>query len=327
MHCRSLCHALAIVACVLIAAPAWGADNATDPPPPSTAVEGSHAIGDVQALIDAGRFEEAIVALRPLLGQEPVDANVLFLYGLASLEASQRPGRADEDREILLNEAIAAFRAMLVNRPDLVRVRLELARAFFLRGRDGLARRHFEAALAGGVPPRRWPPTSIAFWPSCRPASAGPVTSAPPLRRTATSTPPPIARSSTSTPRSGACPSRARGILVAESGFGLSVWGGGEYQQRQPGNERLKLRLGADTAMREYPGGDFDQFFSGVPCRTALAARPAHRDEPARPRRSASGSAASPYADEFGGRLELDRRLTPGIWARGTVRRTANATT
>ena len=29
---------------------------------------------DVQALIDAGRFEEAIVALRPLLAQPPVDA-------------------------------------------------------------------------------------------------------------------------------------------------------------------------------------------------------------------------------------------------------------
>ena len=42
---------------------------------------------------------------------------------------------------------------ILVNRPELIRVRLELARTFFLRGRDGLARRHFELVLAGGVPP------------------------------------------------------------------------------------------------------------------------------------------------------------------------------
>ena len=110
------------------------------------------AVGAAQALIDAGRFEEAIVALRPLLAQAPVDANVFFLYGLASLEAAQRPGRADDDRDILLNEAIAAFRAMLVNAPGLVRVRLELARAFFLRGQDRLARRHFELVLASGVP-------------------------------------------------------------------------------------------------------------------------------------------------------------------------------
>ena len=86
-------------------------------------------------------------------GQEPTGADVLFLYGLASLEASRRPGRADEDREILLNEAIAAFRTMLIEEPGLVRVRLELARAFSSRG--GLAaRRHFEHVLAGGRRPR-----------------------------------------------------------------------------------------------------------------------------------------------------------------------------
>ena len=41
---------------------------------------------------------------------------------------------------------------MLVARPDLVRVRLELARAFFLKGEDGLAGKHFEEVLAGDVP-------------------------------------------------------------------------------------------------------------------------------------------------------------------------------
>ena len=80
--------------CILLAAaapaPAWGADHVTDLPPPA-AVEGPAAVADVQALIDAGRFEEAIVALRPLLAQPPVDANVLFLYGVASLEAAQMP--------------------------------------------------------------------------------------------------------------------------------------------------------------------------------------------------------------------------------------------
>ena len=41
---------------------------------------------------------------------------------------------------------------MLVADPTLVRVRLELARAFFLKGEDGLARRHFEMVLAGKPP-------------------------------------------------------------------------------------------------------------------------------------------------------------------------------
>ena len=144
--------ALAAAVCLLLALPAWGAEEDAPAPPPPAPVEDAAGIGDAQALIDGGRFEEAIVVLRPLLGQEPVDPNVLFLYGLASLEASQRPGRTDEEQEILLNEAIAAFHTMLVANPGLVRVRLELARAFYLKGEDGLARRHFEAVLAGGVP-------------------------------------------------------------------------------------------------------------------------------------------------------------------------------
>ena len=41
---------------------------------------------------------------------------------------------------------------MLVDRPDLVRVRLELARAFFLKGEDTLSRDHFERVLAGDPP-------------------------------------------------------------------------------------------------------------------------------------------------------------------------------
>ena len=135
----------------MVALPAWGAEDAPAPPPPAP-VEDAVGTGDAQALIDAGRFEEAIVALRPLLQQGSIEPNTLFLYGLASLQASQRPGRADDEREILLNEAIAAFHAMLVEAPGLVRVRLELARAFYLKGEDDLARRHFEAVLAGGVP-------------------------------------------------------------------------------------------------------------------------------------------------------------------------------
>ena len=76
----------------------------------------------------------------------------LFRAGMEAAEASQRPGVPGGERDKLLDEAIAAFRAMLVRRPELVRVRLELARAFFLKGEDKLARRHFEHVLAGKPP-------------------------------------------------------------------------------------------------------------------------------------------------------------------------------
>ena len=99
-----------------------------------------------------GRDEEALAILRPLLRRGRVHADALFLIGVAAIGAAHKKGISEDRREALLDEAIAVLRRMLVDRPDLVRVRLELARAFFLKGEDGLARRHFERVLAGKPP-------------------------------------------------------------------------------------------------------------------------------------------------------------------------------
>lgn len=319
MHYRSLCHAVALVACVLIAAPAWSADPASDSPPPPGPVEGATTLDDVQALIAAGQFEAAIVALRPLVAQEPVDTNVIFLYGLASLEASQRPGRAEAERDVLLNEAIAAFRVILINQPELVRVRLELARAFFLRGVYSLARRHFEAVLAGGVPEAV--AVKVHQFLDLMRASRAPdkrwtgyfgAAIAPDSNLNAASESEIIYIDTAF----GRLPFTREGDFGAQSGFGLSVWGGGEYQQ--PLSERLRLRVGADVAVREYPGGDFDQHILAASVGPRWLAGPITEI-------SLLGTAqrqwlgSIPYVDEFGVRLELDRRLTPRLWARGTA--------
>ena len=71
---------------------------------------------------------------------------------LAALEVSQAPTLDDAARAALLDEAIAAFHTLLIADPRLLRVRLELARAFYFKGEDELARRHFEHVLVGGVP-------------------------------------------------------------------------------------------------------------------------------------------------------------------------------
>ena len=81
-----------------------------------------------------------------------MDADVIFQIGSAAMGAAQQPGLSEAQRDALLDDAIKIFHGLLVLRPDLVRVRLELARAFFLRERDGLARRHFEIALAADPP-------------------------------------------------------------------------------------------------------------------------------------------------------------------------------
>ena len=57
----------------------------------------------------------------------------LFETGLATLGAAQATPPSDAaGREALLDASITAFRAILAEHPGFVRVRLELARAFFL---------------------------------------------------------------------------------------------------------------------------------------------------------------------------------------------------
>ena len=79
------------------------------------------------------------VATSPHLPRDPRAADLLFDAGMAMLVSAQAaPPSEAAVREALLDASITLFRAILVEHPDFVRVRLELARAFFLRGRDGL---------------------------------------------------------------------------------------------------------------------------------------------------------------------------------------------
>ena len=299
---------LAVAICLMVALPAWGAEDAPAPVPPAP-VKAAAGTGGVQALIDAGRFEEAIVALRPLLEQEPVEGNVLFLYGLASLEASQRPDRTDDEREVLLNEAIAAFHVMLVEAPGLVRVRLELARAFYLKGEDDLARRHFEAVLAGGVPEEvaanvnlflseigsrgRWSfNVGFALAPD---SNIGAGSEERTIYIPVFGQPLPFERDAEE---------------LTSSGVGVSVWGGAEYQV--PLAERWRLRAGGQASRREYSGSEFDQLY--------LATHLGPRwllDESTEGSLLASARqrwvGTVPDNRELGARLEVGRRLTPRV--------------
>ena len=76
--------------------------------------------------MDAGRFAEALNILGPLVSGNVVEANAVFLYGLAAAGAAQHPQVTDENREALLREAIGAFHAMLVEQPGLMGCGLSL---------------------------------------------------------------------------------------------------------------------------------------------------------------------------------------------------------
>ena len=123
---RAAAAAAAGVLLALAALPAW-----------------AQTLEEVRALVDAGRAAEA----RRLLArvpepQDPVQrTEFVFLDGLTALELGYP------------EEAIVRFRRILVDQPGLVRVRLELARAYFEAEDDENARRQFELVQAANLPP------------------------------------------------------------------------------------------------------------------------------------------------------------------------------
>ena len=299
MKSASYFRLLAVVACVLLAGPALSAEN--DPAPTPSA-----ALAEARPLILRGKLEEALAILRPLARGREVDGDVLFHIGLAAVGASQDPDASEDLRNALLDEAIASFRTMLVADPTLVRVRLELARAFFLKDEDRLAKRHFEQVLAGKPPPpvalnvnrylaeirarRRWdlhagfalaPDTNIGAGSDEEIIYINVGGARLPFTRDADE--------------------------LTTSGIGLSVWTGGEYQH--PLSERWRLRAGASVSRREYSGNRFDQTFaSGHAGPRHLLGRNTEASALASVQRR--WSAGAPDHDALGVRLEAGHRFT-----------------
>ena len=268
-------------------------------------------VNGARALIEAGSFDEALTVLRPLAPGHPDRTDVLFLVGLAALKASQRPGTGDEERNALLDEAIVALRAILIDRPGLVRVRLELARAFFLKREDDLSRDNFERVLAVKPHPtiaaniRRFLDTMRARrrWSGYFGIAIAPDSNV-------------NAASDTDIIYIRGLPFHRDADAGASSGLGAVIWGGGEYQH--PLGERLRLRTGADIARREYAGNDFDQTYlsahagprwlAGTDTEVSLLGSARHR-----------WTAGEPNNRELGARFEVEHRFTRQLTGWGRV--------
>ena len=262
MALSSLFRFAAASALLLLFAPGLSAGEEAPTPAPSPSPEAASqpvagVIAEAQALVDAGRFAEALSLLGPLVRGGEIEPNTFFVFGLAAIGASQQPGVEEEDREALLDGAIAAFREMLIDQPGLVRVRLELARAFFLKGEDSLSRRHFELVLAGNPPApvatnvrrfllqirarRRWSlHAGFALAPDSNIGGT----------------------SDERTIYIFGLPFQRDAQDLTTSGVGLAVWGGAEYHY--PLNDRMRLRAGADLSRREYEGSAFDDTYGSV---------------------------------------------------------------
>lgn len=263
-------------------------------------------------LFDAGRPDQALEMLRPLARSHPGDTNIRFLLGLVAIEASRMAGVSETDRVALLDEAIATLHEVLVDRPELVRVRLELARAFFYKGEDSLARGHFERVLAGEVPDsvkanvqrflvqirarRRWTMyMGMALLPD---TNIGGGTDEEVVYIDFLGIKLPFDFNPTEE--------------TTTSGIGASLWAGGEYQH--PLAERLRLRAGADLARRDYAGQRFDSTHLSLHAGPRwLVDRRTDASVLASARRRWEG--ASIEHDALGARIEVHRRLAPRVTA------------
>ena len=301
---QRLGRALTAAIVLLLAAPAPAAAESALSPDEGTA--------RARALFDQGRPDQALEVLRPLAVSHPESTGIRFLLGLAAMETSRMGGVAEADRTALLDEAITTLHAILVDRPELVRVRLELARAFFYKGEDGLARSHFQRVLAGEVPDavkvnvqrflvqirarRRWTMyMGAALLPD---TNIGSGTDEEVLYINFQGVELPFDFN----------PAEE----TTTSGIGASLWAGGEYQH--PLGPRLRLRAGADVSRREYAGSRFDSTFLSLHAGPRwLVDRRTEASVLASARRRWAGTSVE--HDAWGARIEARRRLAPRVTA------------
>lgn len=99
-----------------------------------------HTLATAQRQLQAKDYVALRSTLAPLLAMPEPHLEALFLDGMRALETGDTA------------TAIARFRAMLTRDPNLIRPRLELARALQQAGERQAAQYHYEQVLAAGLP-------------------------------------------------------------------------------------------------------------------------------------------------------------------------------
>jgi Tfp pilus assembly protein PilF len=192
-----------------------------------------------QFLIAAHRLEDARRLVDRLLAAKPDDSEALFL--MATIAVAEKE----------YDTAISLYRRILVREPDAERVRLDLARAFFLKGDYDNADRQFRFARAGDIDDavkanvdhflaainrlRQWTLNfSVALAPDTNQNAA----------------------TSASQVNIFGLPFALDKSARRQSGIGLAGDVGGEWSPLLGDN--IKARIGADLYRVEYSGGQFD---------------------------------------------------------------------
>ena len=230
--------------------PAMAQENSDGPSESPESVIHVSSIEAAKTLLRNGHWELAFKILEPL-ADDPEAASLLFDVGMATLNAAHGSTLAEKDRDEILNVSIAAFLAILAADPERVRVRLELARAFFMKGDDDLSKRHFDRVMAGDIPPavaanvqrflnairarKRW--TAYFGFALAPDTNIGQVSE----QRIIEFFGLPFERDNE----------------PPTSGVGLRVFTGGEYHY--PLNQHTRLRMGVDISQRDYERKIYDR--------------------------------------------------------------------
>ena len=205
-------------------------------PSRSVGITGTEA---AQLLIANHRLDDARRVLELVLAAKPDDSEALFLMATIAVE------QKDYDT------AISLYRRILVHEPDVERVRLELARAFFLKGDYDNADRQFRFARAGDIDDavkanidhflaainrlRQWTVNfSLALAPDTNQNAA----------------------TSAAQVNIFGLPFALDKSARKQSGTGLAGDIGGEWSPQLDDN--IKARIGADIYRLDYSGGQFD---------------------------------------------------------------------
>ncbi|MES2253999.1 MAG: surface lipoprotein assembly modifier [Pseudomonadota bacterium] len=200
------------------------------------------AISDADAaqlLIANGRLDDAKKVLTHILDGKPDDSESLFLLGTIAV------AQVDYDT------AISLFRRLLVKEPDAERVRLELARAFFLKADYQNADRQFRFARAGDIPDAAKENidhflgaiSRLREWTFDFALGLAPDTNQ-------------NAATSASQVQIFGLPFTLDPNARSQSGVGLAGAASGEWSPLV--SDTVKARVGANVSRVEYSGGNFD---------------------------------------------------------------------
>ena len=229
------------MALVLLLAAAVAPGLAGAQEPERSEIPAETLIETARAALAAGALDDAELLLDGVVPSDEHVDDLDFLYGTIAL------GRGDWET------AISRFRAMLGRDPTLVRVRLDLALAYFQARQDGNAAYHFRQALgASGSAAGRARQRPERSWTRSAAARRGRSARRWPLPPTTTSTPPRNAR----IVELFGLPAELSEDARQTSGVGLSVNVTGTHEARI--SPALRFRTSANVSTRTYRKRQFN---------------------------------------------------------------------